>query len=241
MDIGVPLRDLGRVEVEPLLARIATLEEADWERNSLRQDALANGAHDAAQNILFKYDWGAGAATTAVTHFEDVIWLWAKKKGLDPTPFMPVEKLDNDVRSVFTFPDFLRFKDVLDPLVAQVLAKLGKPGGMVTRLALVRLRAGIKIEPHVDNHDMAARAHRLHVALSSSPSVTYKIGGRKLAMQQGHAYDFNNKLRHSVRNEGRNARINLFVDYYPNPGTPIRNPLRDLPPMFAPATPTARA
>jgi hypothetical protein len=240
MDIGVPLRDLGKVDVGPLLERIATLTEPDWERNSLRQDALANGAHDAAQNILFKYDWGTGAATTSIRHFEDVIWLWAKNKGIDPAPFMPIEKRANDVRSVFTFPDYLRFQDVLDPLVEQVLARLGKPGGMVTRLALVRLKPGVRIEPHIDAHDMAARAHRLHVSLSNSPSVVYKIGGRKLVMQLGHVYDFNNRVRHSVRNEGRSARTNLFVDYYPSPGIAIANPLHDLPPLFAPATPRAR-
>jgi hypothetical protein len=99
------------------------------------------------------------------------------------------------------------------------------------------LPGGTKIKPHFDGHTMAAKAHRLHVALGRAPSVIYKIGGRKFTMEASHAYDFNNCVQHSVRNEGRVARINLFVDYYANPGPVIRNPLHDLPPIYAPRTP----
>ena len=51
------------------------------------------------------------------------------------------------------------------------------------------------------------------------------MGGRNVAMAAGRAYDFNNRMRHSVRHSGRKPRINLFVDYYANPGISISNPL----------------
>ncbi|MFO1035697.1 MAG: aspartyl/asparaginyl beta-hydroxylase domain-containing protein [Geminicoccaceae bacterium] len=235
MDIGVPLRDLGKVDVEPLNLRLAELDESAWTRNALRQELLAGGAHDATQSILFKYEWRPQPDKIAVNNFEDVIWLWCKHKGLDPTPFLPIERQDTDRRAVYTFPDYLTFKEVLDPLVAQVIGRLGKPGGIVTRLALVRLPAGGRIMPHVDGHETAPVAHRLHVSLTASPSVVYKIGGRKFTMAAGHAYDFNNCVQHSVRNTSRLPRINLFVDYYASPGPVIRNPLQELPPMYAPA------
>jgi hypothetical protein len=239
MDIGVPLRDLGRVDVGPLVERVRGLEEADWARNTLRQDFLAYGAHSVTQSILFKHEWHQSAARTGIGHFEDIIWSWAKEKGLDPVPFLPILREDTDVWPVYTFPDWTRFRDVLEPLVAQIVGRLGRPGGIVTRLALVRLPAGGRILPHTDSHVMAAKAHRLHVALTASPSVVYKIDGRKFTMQAGHVYDFNNRVRHSVRNEGRVARVNLFVDYYANPGPAVRNPLAELPPIFAPPTPRA--
>ena len=84
---------------------------------------------------------------------------------------------------------------------------------------------------------MAAKAHRIHVSLSNTPSVTYKIGGRKFTMRMGRAYDFNNRLRHSVRNTGRQARVNLFIDYYANPGLVIRNPFDVSAPLHEKPTP----
>ncbi len=132
--------------------------------------------------------------------------------------YLPVAREDTDLWPVFTMPDFERFRDVLAPVVEQAIAPIKRPGGVVTRLALVRLQAGAHIAPHVDGHAMAEKAHRIHVSLSSTPSVEYKIGGRRFTMLMGHAYDFNNRVRHSVRNKGRRSRVNLFVDYYPNPG-----------------------
>ena len=73
--------------------------------------------------------------------------------------------------------------------------------------------------------------------LSDTPSVTYKIGGRKFEMKYGRAYDFNNRIRHSVRNIGRRHRVNIFIDYYANPGLVIRNPLGVAAPLYERATP----
>ena len=236
MDIGVPLRDLGRVEVGPLAERVKSLTEEDWQRNTLRQDFFGRGAHTATANILFKHEWHPSASKHNI-EFEDIVWLWAKDKGIDPTEYLPILREDTDVWPVYTMPDYRSYQDVLEPLIDQIVAKLGEPGGIITRLALVRLPGGAKILPHTDDHTMAAKAHRLHVALSQSPSVVYKIDNRKFTMDAGHVYDFNNRVRHSVRNEGRGARINLFVDYYAKPGPVIRNPLRETQPMYAPPTP----
>jgi hypothetical protein len=239
MDIGVPLKDLGKVDVAALAERVKALTPADWQRNTFRQDVLSYGAHSVTDSILFKQEWHQSAAKTSVGHFEDMIWIWAKEKGFDPLPYLPILREDTDLWPVFTFPDWNQFKDVLEPLVEACIQRLGKPGGVVTRLALVRLPGGSRILPHIDGHVMAGKAHRLHVALSNSPSVVYKIDGRKFSMAAGHVYDFNNRVRHSVRNESRGARVNLFIDYYPDPGPVIRNPLTELPPRFAPATPRA--
>ena len=161
-----------------------------------------------------KTEWHRSATSSGIGHFEDLVHVWAKERGLDPKKYLPIAREDTDVWPVYTMPDWTRYASVIQPIVTQVLSYLNQPGGVITRLALVRLKAGANIAPHVDNHAMAAKAHRIHVSLSNTPSVTYKIGGRKFTMRMGRAYDFNNRLRHSVRNTGRQARVNLFIDYY---------------------------
>ena len=225
MDIGEPLKDLGPVDIKPAIALVETLTETDWTGNTFRQDMLADPVHCVTNNIIFKHEWHPSASRTGIQHFEDLVYLWAKQRNLDPEQYLPVGREETDVWPVFTLPEWVRFRDVLGPLVEQVVAPLKTPFGVITRLALVRLNPGGHILPHTDGHAMAVRAHRIHVPLTSSPAVEYKIGGRKLAMRAGHAYDFNNRVRHSVRNKGKRPRVNLFVDYYPNPGLVVTNPL----------------
>ncbi|MDJ0387539.1 aspartyl/asparaginyl beta-hydroxylase domain-containing protein [Roseomonas sp. E05] len=237
MDIGVPLKDLGAIEVADLLKLVDSLTEEDWTGNTMRRDILAAGAHAAADNILMKTEWHPSANSTGIQHFEDLVYVWAKERGVDPAKYMPIAREDTDLWPVFTMPEWLQYKDVLAPVVEQVIAPLKTPRGVVTRLALVRLRAGAHVAPHTDGHPMAAKAHRIHLSLSSTPSVEYKIDGRKFTMLKGHAYDFNNRVRHSVRNNGKRDRINLFVDYYPEPGLVVRNPLDVSSPAYAKPTP----
>ena len=236
MDIGEPLKDLGPVDIGPAVALVATLTEADWTGNTLRQDVLAGGVHAVADSIVFKHECPS-AQSPGVPHFEDVIYLWATKRGLDPEQYLPIAREETDLWPVFTMPEWLRYRDVLAPLVEQVIAPLRTEYGVITRIALVRLRAGSHIVPHVDGQAMAAKAHRIHVPLTASPAVEYKIGGRKFTMRAGHAYDFNNRLRHSVRNKGKRPRVNLFVDYYPNPGIVLTNPLSTSMPLHTRRTP----
>lgn len=237
MDIGVPLRDLGPVDVSGLMAVVKGLTEDDWTANTFRQDALAASVHSVTDNILMKTEWHPSATSTGIGHFEDLIHVWAKERHLDPKQYLPIARENTDVWPVYTMPDWLRYQEVMQPIIDQVLGYLKQPGGVVTRLALVRLRGGATIAPHVDQHAMAAKAHRIHVSLSESPSVTYKIGGRKFTMRAGRAYDFNNRLRHSVRNNGRQHRVNIFIDYYPNPGLMISNPFDVSAPIFEKRTP----
>jgi hypothetical protein len=237
MDIGEPLKDLGPVDIGPVVALVETLTEADWTSNTFRQDMLADPVHCVTNNIIFKHEWHASASSTGIQHFEDLIYVWAKKRGLDPEDYLPIAREETDVWPVFTLPDWRRYEPVLGPLVEQVIAPLRTPKGVITRLALVRLNPGGHILPHTDGHAMAVKAHRIHVPLTASPAVEYKIDGRKFTMRAGHAYDFNNRVRHSVRNKGKRPRVNLFVDYYPNPGLVITNPLAMPMPLHTRPTP----
>jgi hypothetical protein len=57
MDIGVPLRDLGPLDVANLVDVVNGLSEANWTANTFRQDALASSVHSATDNILMTTEW----------------------------------------------------------------------------------------------------------------------------------------------------------------------------------------
>ncbi len=222
MDIGVPYRDLGPIETKAAAAAVRDLPDDAWHRNAFRQEILAHGVHAATRAILFRHEWARWDNPWNVNTMEELVHAWAKSKPVDPTPFLPVAREETDMGPVYTFAEWGEFKDALQPVVDAAIAALckasPKPGGIVTRLALVWLGPGGIIAPHDDGQAMAAKAHRLHVPLITPPGVEYKLGGKKLVMRQGRVYDFNNRIRHSVRHKGKRPRVNLFIDYYPDPG-----------------------
>lgn len=234
MDIGSPYRDLGPVDADALIALVGSLPDEAWTRNTFRRDALAGGEHGAADAIVFRHEWDRDGNSLRLPYLEQLVLRWAAAKGLDPAPFMPIGAQVTDMGRVYTFPDILAFREALEPVVRQVKERLGCPGGIVTRLALVSLPAGARVRPHVDGQALAIRAHRVHVALTESPEVSYTVGARSFAMRRGHAYDLNNRRRHAVENRGEQARVNLFVDVLPDPAF-----VRPVPVLRAPAMPGA--
>lgn len=91
----------------------------------------------------------------------------------------------------------------------------GQEGGIVTRIQLARMSPGAKIDPHIDRSHMLIAAHRLHVPLTTNPEVVFVIDGKRISMEAGKLYELNNRVEHSVVNEGTDDRIHLIIDYLP--------------------------
>ena len=165
MDIGEPLgtSDRSTSERPPLL--VGTLTEADWTSNTLARTSWRAGARPPLRTSSSS-TIGRWRPHLGIEHFEDRVYLWAKDRGLDPEQYLPIAREDTDVWPVFTLEKWLRYRDVLGPLVEQVIAPLKTPYGVIKRLALVRLPAGGYIPPHIDGQEMATKAHGIHVPLT---------------------------------------------------------------------------
>jgi hypothetical protein len=225
MDIGEPYRVLGHVDAGPAAEWVAALPESAWALNRFRQEVLSAGPHrQATRAILLKYNWVPYMYPWRRRTMREVVLDWCRQEGLEEGPVTPEIESENQYGAVNVFPQWAEFRAVIEPLVEQAIDPIRTESGVVNRIALVELLPGGKIDPHIDGQEMAALAHRVHIPLVSPPGVEYKIGGKKLKMQVGKAYDFNNRLQHSVRNKSKRGRVNILVDYLPQPGVKVANP-----------------
>ena len=96
-----------------------------------------------------------------------------------------------------------------------VIGRCYPPGGMVIRSMAVRLPAGARITPHVDEHESLRLSHRIHLPLVTNPRVRFFIDGVPHRFEPGRAVEVNNQLSHSVMNDGASDRIHFIFDYLP--------------------------
>ena len=92
MDIGLPYRDLGPVDVARAVDHVRAIPEESWTQNTFRQDVLADHVHSATRAIIFRHEWERWDNPWRVNTIEELIQKWAVAKGIDATPFMPIEK-----------------------------------------------------------------------------------------------------------------------------------------------------
>jgi quercetin dioxygenase-like cupin family protein len=113
------------------------------------------------------------------------------------------------------------------PYFREIMDQLKCPQG---RMRISRLTPGAVINAHYDVGAavscLAFGQVRLHVPIVTNDRVTFFVGGEELRMQAGRLYYVNFSKRHSVRNDGDQARIHLVMDlkvndwlaqYFPRP------------------------
>ena len=218
MDIGVAYRELARVDISDLQAEVLALTDEDWNARPIRRASLAgSSAHYSADSIVLRHEWIPSYSKRGFQSLQDSLLDWARRNKRDGRSLLPVMEERNSETSVFTFPDWFRWQRALFPIISAVLRPIATPNGVLTRALFVRLPVGAVINPHIDGQAVAAKAHRIHVCISDCPKCFYTIRDETFTMTPGVAYDFNNRWQHAVHNAGDTPRINLMLEYLPNP------------------------
>ena len=88
MDIGVPYRDLGRIDVTAAVHHVQSLPDESWKENTFRQDVLADSLHSDTSSIVFKHEWRRWDNPWGLNTLEELIHKWGSQKGIDPNPLM---------------------------------------------------------------------------------------------------------------------------------------------------------
>jgi hypothetical protein len=88
------------------------------------------------------------------------------------------------------------------------------------RVRISRLQPGAVIRAHRDiGHEAASIAFgqvRLHLPIVTNDGVAFLVGGERLRLLPGRLYYVDFTRLHSVRNDGRTARIHLILDLQMN-------------------------
>lgn len=105
--------------------------------------------------------------------------------------------------------------DSAAPVMDTIISRSYPPGGVVLRAMAVRLPAGARITPHVDEHESLRLSHRIHLPLVTNSRVRFFIDGVPHRFEPERAVEVNNQLSHSVMNDGSSDRIHFIFDYLP--------------------------
>jgi len=69
------------------------------------------------------------------------------------------------------------------------------------------------IKAHTDNHPYDVQTHRVHLVLSTNNDSYMICNGERRHYDKGQCFIFNNKMRHSVHNDGDTPRTHLVIDF----------------------------
>jgi hypothetical protein len=119
-----------------------------------------------------------------------------------------------DWRGDYDCPAWARWRDVLEPVMAQAVAGYGYARGAFPRVMLARLPAGGVIQPHIDANPSAKWPHKIHVPLITNSGVIACFGGEERHFPVGEAVEVNNLAPHWVRNGSDADRIHLIFEFY---------------------------
>jgi Aspartyl/Asparaginyl beta-hydroxylase len=99
------------------------------------------------------------------------------------------------------------------PYMREVIESFKCPIG---RVRLSKMAAHTKINPHRDIEDEVASVAfnqvRLHIPITTSDKVVFFIGNEQFRMTPGRLYYADFAKTHSVRNDGDETRVHLFLE-----------------------------
>jgi hypothetical protein len=81
------------------------------------------------------------------------------------------------------------------------------------RINLVRLLPNGSIPVHNDKNHSLSHSHRIHIPIITNENVIFTVDNKEIHMKEGEVYEINNRLLHTVRNEGTEIRTHMIIDW----------------------------
>jgi hypothetical protein len=223
MNIQAPLKCLGSVDIKRLVSLLPEPNDRLWDQGAFRNEKLALGAHDPTSNLVRRHEWFNRKGVPDQT-LDFAIDEWASSRINNKTyNFSRCKRVGTTALcSVYEFHITRELDEAIDSCADECISYISALGGVITRSVVVSLPPRHSILPHRDGGLTQRFAHRIHVPLIGYEGTVYRIGGRRVTMEGGKAYNFNNRWLHSVENVSEAWRVNLIIDYLEDPE--VRNP-----------------
>jgi quercetin dioxygenase-like cupin family protein len=176
------------IDITGLQDKLNTLSNSDWEGNIMEEGII--------REVKFR------------TEHKDTNSILIQLNGITGKDGKVVP--DHEL-STYKYPEtyeewYPYVKSIVDVLVP-------KFGTFVSRLLLVKLKAGGVIPPHKDSGRSLTKCRRIHIPIITNPKVMFTVGDITINMLEGSAYEINNQLKHSVTNKGED-RVHMIIDIY---------------------------
>lgn len=162
-----------------------------------------------------------GPLRDTVLEITDEVWSESKRDEYfhihrDTQAVTLVEFVAHKYEEPLILPVYEEFEDLVRPVVDHI-ADFYQDNGFVVRILLAKLRAGGRIDEHVDTGYSLLTVHRIHVPLVTNDDVAFFVGGERKYMRTGEFWEIDNSKPHAVNNAGGEDRIHMIVDWMPNP------------------------
>lgn len=126
-----------------------------------------------------------------------------------------VEFVAHKYEEPLELPIYAEFAEVVQPIVDHI-ADYYQDNGFVVRILLAKLRAGAKIEEHVDSGYSLLTVHRVHIPVITNDETVFFVGGESKQMRAGEFWEIDNSKTHAVENNSGEDRVHMIVDWMPN-------------------------
>jgi len=152
----------------------------------------------------------AKALAAEIGELEEGLWQ-PHPTGLPGNTALPLVAVDGDPARGDALAGVMRPTPALERCVymRQVLGSLGVVLG---RVRLMRLAPGAEVEPHVDTNHYWNERVRVHIPVTTDPSVQFFCGDSHVHMGAGECWIFNTWQLHRVVNGSDRNRVHLVVD-----------------------------
>jgi hypothetical protein len=123
---------------------------------------------------------------------------------------------------VFT-KNYVYFEEDLNN-ICEIIKKQTDCSGYLLRAILVKLYKKSTIPNHVDTANGTFEfSRRIHVPIITNENCIFNVGEESINMKVGEIWEMNNdKLSHSVVNDGDEDRIHLIIDWCEKTPTEVR-------------------
>ncbi len=193
MDLGQPLIEYGPVDIDRLRRELLQMPQEFWASD--REARVRSAGQRPGDAVFFYHD---------------------KPPNVGGAPLQEARSGFISVRRFADRPLFAAIQELIDASVKPVF-----PQCDVMRVQLAELPPGQVIAPHRDTHILAV-IHRMHVPLVTHPLVKFTIARQEFFLKEGHLYDLNNAVVHSVENKSDVMRVHLMVDMLPHTVARVR-------------------